>query len=127
MENENIQTLTVKSDDVIWKEEGREVTIKGEYFDLVSWSLENGYYTFTGAFDREETAVSNLLEKQNFSENIMIRLFLIGQCFAAIVSFLFNQSVFLRKKKQFEYFFNPYKYLFLRIISPPPRKLHSFT
>ena len=127
METETIQTITVKADDVIWGEEGREVTIKGEYYDLVSWSLENGYYTFTGVYDREETAVSNLLEKQNLSENIIIRMFLIGQCFAAIVYFLTNESFLFRKKKQFGYFLNPYKYLFLRIISPPPRNGHSFS
>src|SRR5687767_15550054 len=103
METECIQTIKVKVDDVIWREEGREVTIKGEYFDLVSWSLDNGYYTFTGVNDREETAVSNLLEKQNISENVIIRLLLIGQSFAAIVCFLSHHSVFFRKKKQFGY------------------------
>lgn len=122
METESIQTITVKVEDVIWKEEGREVTIRGEYFDLVSWTLNNGTYTFTGVFDEEETAVNKLLEKQNFSENIIIRLLIIGQCFASLIFFLLNDFKFTGKQRKFQYFFTGYKFLFLKIIAPPPRR-----
>ncbi|MGZ5191226.1 MAG: hypothetical protein ACXWCZ_09420, partial [Flavisolibacter sp.] len=70
---------------------------------------------------REETAVNNLLEKQNRSENIIIRLLIIGQCFAAVVSIFSNESISLLKKIKFGYFLNNYKYIFLRVIAPPPR------
>lgn len=123
IEKETVRTIVIKDEDVVWKEAGREVTIKGEYFDLISWSLKDGVYTFTGIYDKEETAVSNMLEKQNASGNFIIRLLIIGQCFASIVFFLVNFSIFSRFKKQLSFFSNHYKYLFLRIIVHPPRNV----
>jgi hypothetical protein len=65
MEERNITSLTVPEQKVVWREEGREVTIDGEFFDLVSWELKDGVYSFTGAYDQEETAAHNLLTKKD--------------------------------------------------------------
>lgn len=127
MEEEHIQTLVVKSEQVVWKEEGREVTIDGAYFDLVSWSLKDGNYTFTGAYDREETAVANMLEKQTGMGNFISRLMLFSQCLAAIVIYVFSFLNLPYLLKQFAFFSTRYKFLFRKIISPPPRLFHSFS
>lgn len=124
MEDENIQTLIVGSDRIVWKEEGREVTIDGEYFDLVSWSLKDDNYTLTGVFDSGETAVAKMLEKQSTAGNFISRLLMFSQCFAAMVVFSFSFSIFPYLKKQFAFFFNYYKSLFRTIISPPPKTIH---
>jgi hypothetical protein len=121
MEEENIQTLIVDADRVIWKEEGREVTIDGEYFDLVSWTLKDGKYTFTGVFDREETAVVNMLEKQTGTGFFISRLLVFLQCFAAIVICIigiFSLPVF---QKHFTYLTSRYKSLFEKNIGYPPK------
>lgn len=123
MEEENIQTLVVETNRVVWKEEGSEVTIDGEYFDLVSWNLKEGKYTFTGVFDKEETAVVNMLEKQSATGNFISRLMVFSQCLAAIVLFSFFFSFFPYLQKPFAFFLNTYKFLFKTIITPPPKAI----
>jgi hypothetical protein len=120
MEEENVQTLVVESSRVVWKEAGREVTIDGEYFDLVSWSLKDGKYTFTGVFDKEETAIAAMLEKQSSTSNFISRLLLFSQCFAAMLS-LISFMFFSRFQKSLSFFSSQYKFLFQKIIAPPPK------
>ena len=121
MEERSIETLVVAEHKVEWKEKGREVTIDGKYFDLVSWSLQDGKYTFTGVFDEDETAVMELLGKQQVFWNSIIRLLLIGQSFAAIVILTVQFSCTSILSGNWSLFENRYKFLFNRIISPPPR------
>ena len=90
MESRSVVTVTASAQDVIWREEGREVTIKGEYFDLISWDLKGDTYTFTGVFDEEETAASNLLHQSNERNNSLIRLMAFSQCFAAVYYYQFQ-------------------------------------
>ena len=121
MEDQLLQTLNVTEDKVVWKEEGREVTIDGAYFDLSSWSLENGIYTLTGVFDQEETQVNQMLEKQNGLSGYIISFLFFGQCFAALVIYFINFLIpSLIPKKRFPSGVQ-YKYLFLRRIIRPPR------
>lgn len=121
MEEKKLQTVVVDSDKVIWREAGREVTIDGEYFDLVSWNLTDGKYTFTGVYDEEETAVVNLLQKQSETGTSIIRLMFFGQLFVSLVCYIFNFSLFPESKTQFAFTQSRYQYLFNKNISPPPR------
>ena len=121
MEQEELQTIVVDEHLVEWREKNREVTINGEYFDLTSWRLEDGKYTFSGVFDEEETAVMELLGKQNQFWNSIISLLLIGQCFAAFVVYYLYPLYFTSLRKSFSIFLNYYDFLFKKIISPPPR------
>ncbi len=116
-----IETISVPESKLVWREEGREVTIDGEYFDLVSWKLENGIYTLSGVYDKEETAISNLLEKQAGAQSSLIRLLILGQCFAAIIIYLINFFYIHRLNKASAFFENHYKYRHLDIILAPPR------
>jgi len=125
MEEENIQTLDVETNRVIWKEEGREVTIDGEYFDLVSWSLKDGKYTFTGVFDKEETAIANMLEKQSSTGNFISRLLLFSQCFASTLCFI-SFVFFPALQKRFSFSSDQYQFLFQKIITPPPKANFHF-
>lgn len=121
MEERTLQTVVAEEYKVQWREAGREVTIDGKYFDLVTWNLENGTYTFTGVYDDEETAVMELLGKQQLFWNSIIRLLLISQCFAAFVIYLIHLSCIRLNLKTWSVFQNRYKFLFNKIISPPPR------
>lgn len=121
MEPSSLQTIVVSESKVIWREEGREVTIDGEYFDLVSWKLEEGIYTLTGVYDKEETAITNLLTKQAGADSSLIPLLILGQCFAAAIFYLFNFSSFGQIKITRCFFQDHYKYLFRNKILAPPR------
>lgn len=122
MEEETVQTLVVETNQVVWKEEGREVTIDGEYFDLVSWSLQDGKYTFTGVFDRQETAIANVLETKTNTGNFISRLLLVSQCFVATICII-SMNHIPALEKSFHFFSDQYKFLFKRIISPPPKAM----
>ncbi len=122
IEEGKIETVIVEEHRVVWQEAGREVTIDGEYFDLVTWKLEGGKYIFTGVYDEEETAVNNLLSQQKGFWHSIIRLLILGQSFAAIVYYLINFDWGRRLNKKYCDFQNRYKFLFNDILSPPPRQ-----
>jgi uncharacterized membrane protein len=123
MDDRRLETVVVEEHKVEWREAGREVTIDGAYFDLVSWELENGLYTFTGVYDEEETAVMEILGKQQGFWNSIISLLIMGQCFALFIFYIvqfFKPFYFLKHHSFFE---NRYQFLFRKIIAPPPRLL----
>ena len=92
IEKEQIKTVIVESHRVMWKEEGREVTIDGEYFDLIAWSLNEEKYTFTGVFDKEETAIVNMLEKQSSNGISISRLMIFFSVFSSYWIFFYQIS-----------------------------------
>ena len=67
------------------------------------------------------SAVMELLGKQQVFWNSIIRLLLIGQSFAAIVILTVQFSCTSILSGNWSLFENRYKFLFNRIISPPPR------
>ncbi len=64
MENElavrKLQTIVLPESDVIWMDK-HEIWVNNSMFDIKTKNLENGFYTFTGLYDDEETI---LLEKE---------------------------------------------------------------
>jgi hypothetical protein len=72
LESQLLHTITLTKKDVQWIEEGKEILITGEMFDIKSSVLSHGYYSFTGLYDKEETSLINQLEntqKQTSSSN----------------------------------------------------------
>lgn len=51
---DQLLTITLKVDEVVWMDK-HEILVDGYMFDISSRKLENGVYTFTGLFDKEET------------------------------------------------------------------------
>jgi hypothetical protein len=80
LENQLLHRITISENDVHWIREAKEIMVNGQMFDIRSSAFENGYYSFTGLFDNEETALVNQIEKtqqQNSSSNnkILLQLF----------------------------------------------------
>jgi hypothetical protein len=62
---ENLQKLllkkiTLSSGDFQWTEDGKEISINGDLFDVKCYSVENDKFIFIGLFDKEETALNKL-------------------------------------------------------------------
>ncbi|MBN8668971.1 MAG: hypothetical protein J0M30_15850 [Chitinophagales bacterium] len=53
---DQLLTITLKADDVVWMDK-HEILVDGYMFDISTRKLENGVYTFTGLFDKEETSL----------------------------------------------------------------------
>lgn len=92
LEGEFLHTITVPKDKVNWVKYNKEIRIDSKLFDVNSFSEKNGIYFFTGLFDREETALNDLLEKEteDGDQNELAQLFqllqssctnLISNCF----------------------------------------------
>jgi hypothetical protein len=61
LEKDNLQTLIIESDQLVWEEEGKELMIEGTLFDVKEIKqLENGKTEIIGLFDQQETEIKKL-------------------------------------------------------------------
>lgn len=70
-------TLHLQAADVRWMDK-KEIFVGGRMFDLVDSKLENGIYTFTGAFDDAETELVWLQQQstgQEQDQSLLTHLF----------------------------------------------------
>jgi hypothetical protein len=69
LELANLETIQLPVQSVEWYEEDKEVIIKGQLFDVESYSIHNDTIILTGLFDEEETEIKKqvqlLLQQQN--------------------------------------------------------------
>lgn len=54
LETEKLQTIVLPEEKVIWMDK-HEIWVNEHMFDIHSKKLENGFYTFTGLYDKDET------------------------------------------------------------------------
>lgn len=79
LEQEQLHRIVLRADQVNWYEKGSELIINGELFDVEQYHQEENSFVFYGLFDREETAISNWLEKNsngNQEDKMLAQLFL---------------------------------------------------
>jgi hypothetical protein len=125
LECQLLHTITVSEKDVHWMADGKEIVINGELFDIRSSVLENGQYSFTGLFDKEETALINQLEKtqqqSSASDNkVILQLFQWLQTFYSDSPQTINLS--FTDKREENLFIAPVPAKqYLGIIIPPPK------
>ena len=67
MEREHLREIVVPAASVTWMEDD-EISLGGHMFDVESFSLNNGIYTFKGLFDEDETRLMLQL-KENTGKN----------------------------------------------------------
>ena len=61
----SLQTLVLDAQQVRWVEEGKEMLVAGEYFDVEAFRIENGKAYITGFFDHRETEMHKAFLKQH--------------------------------------------------------------
>jgi hypothetical protein len=69
LEKKHLETIVLAEKDVHWIHNSKEIIINGHYFDVKSYHYENGTYTFTGLYDKKETAIANEVSKQQEQGN----------------------------------------------------------
>ena len=70
LEEKMLHNITLKSSDIHWVWEGKEIDIEKELFDVKSISYkEDGTAVITGLFDEEETALVQQLQKNQKENN----------------------------------------------------------
>jgi hypothetical protein len=59
LEGSYLQTISIKSDKVVWLKARKEVMVDGKMFDVKSYSTNNGITTLTGLYDVAEHKLKN--------------------------------------------------------------------
>jgi hypothetical protein len=78
LEIQQLHTILLASDEVVWAKEGKEIWLDGKLFDVKSAEQKNGIITFQGLFDEEETALNKRFHdnwnKQSSEQNKKLAL-----------------------------------------------------
>jgi hypothetical protein len=70
LEEKMLHTITLKSSEIHWIREGKEIAIEKKLFDVKSIAYkENGMAVLTGLFDEEETDLVQQLQKNQKENN----------------------------------------------------------
>src|SRR5437773_2601131 len=64
LEEKNLQTIVLTSDQFSWIKEGKEILLEGRLFDVKYYSIENNDYHFSGLVDEKETELVKQLSKE---------------------------------------------------------------
>jgi hypothetical protein len=54
LEQQHLQTITIPVDDIHWIDEGEELLVQGELFDVKTMTVSNGIAELRGLFDKAE-------------------------------------------------------------------------
>ena len=69
LEHSNLEEITLAKKDVVWYEEGKEIIIGGNLFDVKSSTVKNDSVVFKGLFDQKESQLKKnidlLIDYQN--------------------------------------------------------------
>ncbi len=85
LDTAGLLTLRLAEQDLVWEEEGRELRIGGQLFDVQDIRLHEGGYEVTGLYDHQETAIENWLAGQWGDENrLLLGLLLVAQAAALL-------------------------------------------
>jgi hypothetical protein len=123
LEKINLKTIILSAQEFHWTEAGKEINIRGELFDIKSYSVKNCKFTFSGLFDEDETAFDILHHNWRNNEQ---ESKLLTELFQVLQS-VFHNSVPLQEPgknlaQQYPYL-SPDKLSFQpnKIITPPPQ------
>lgn len=61
METENLETISVPNDEIVWLKKGKEVLIKNELFDVKSYKRQGPITILKGLYDIKENELKNKL------------------------------------------------------------------
>ena len=125
LEQAQLQQITLKVSDLIWEEEGKELWVNGQLFDVkIKLQSNNGYISFKGIFDEKETELNeqvNSMLNSKQSTLLLLAKIISLQSPTTIIHQAVNIQIFKLPKGSFFCF---QQALFNRSIKkfiPPPR------
>lgn len=63
LETEQLQTITIATEDIHWVKKGKEILVAGKLFDIKHFEKKNSKVILTGFFDKEEDGLYDQLNK----------------------------------------------------------------
>ena len=129
LEGEAVQTIKVAVASVVWQEAGREFTIDGQFFDVISYRTESGFVIATGMFDKAETRIATFLATHTAhapQTRSVVQLLFVMQGFAVFLKCrLSTDKADVLVPSFFPLILNRYPHPFTAVVTPPPR-LHFY-
>lgn len=124
MEKEQLHTIVIADNEIQWAKAGKEIWVEGKMFDIKSSKSEDGFTTFKGLFDHEETLLKLVLKK-NWGKSQANHNQLFAQLFQTLQSiyFTYPDNSFTESSNLLQVypFFSPnIQTQFLEIPTPPP-------
>jgi len=127
MEKDELQTISIPSDQIRWFKKNHELMINGRMFDVKSISLQGGTSMITGLFDDDDTelheALADLHEQKNKGKNNALLLYQVCLGIIAVHNALINQPVSVNTgeiKLSFAQYEDNILQSYLPVFSPPP-------
>jgi len=125
LEKETLATISLQEKDVHWIRPGKEIWANDRFFDIKTYSAQNGIVTFTGLYDEKETALVNSLQN-NQEQNSTADNELLAQLFELLQDIYSGHqhdtlSGIAYKRQLFLTETSPLSTAFLSIATPPPQ------
>jgi len=126
LETENLEKVTVDAASVVWLEEGKELMIGDEPFDVKKVLWQGDKITVWGLYDLQEKALKKSVAKYlrekdrtTSSHNVVLLLFFPFSCNTATVNIAC--PLFVTIKQTWHYHDDDILYRYSDIVKPPPR------
>lgn len=91
MESEQLHTIVIADNEIHWAKAGKEIWFEGKMFDIKSSESKDGFTTFKGLFDNEETLLKQNLKK-SWENNQTKQSQLFAQLFHVLQNIYFSNS-----------------------------------
>lgn len=120
---QKLQTIKLAEEDVIWMDD-HEIWVNESMFDIHSKKTENGFITFTGLYDEEETLL--VKREQNQEERDQDKNKVIISLLNCIQHVYYNRSVDITfethpQSREFPFWSSGDLQQHYDIVTPPPR------
>jgi hypothetical protein len=132
MEKDELQTISIPTDQIRWFKKNHELMIDGKMFDVKSISDQGEISKITGLFDDDDTelheALADMHEQKNKGKNNALLLYQVCLGIIAEQGQFINQPVsvnFEFTKLSFAQYEDNILQSFLPIFSPPPNSVKS--
>ena len=123
-ETEDQVTVVLPAGKVVWEEEGRELWVGDQMFDVASYTILDGNYHLTGVYDDDETEVAGSLLHLLLSGNNtgFLQFLLLLQSFVGSLLLLYFSVAFFVKKKKVIFSRSTLLSPIRLVLGHPPRK-----
>lgn len=123
LDAEELVKVVLPVKEVIWEEEGKELWVGDRMFDVASYSIVNGHYHLTGAYDDDETEVAGSLIHLLLSKNgdSFLHLVILLQCFCITAILLDTAFRFEPLQNTFFSFSSSLFSHSCLVLGPPPK------
>ena len=130
MEKDELQTISIPTDQIRWFKKNHELMIDGKMFDVKSISLQGDISMITGLFDDDDTelheALAGMHEQKNKGQNNALLLYKVCLGIIAVHNALINQPASVNTielKLSFAQYEDNILQSYLPVFSPPPESV----